>query len=76
VDFVSYERRVVVELDGAQHLDSREDRARDSWLRQEGFKVLRFWNKDVLQNVEGVAARILEEVAPPPQPSPAQGGGG
>jgi very-short-patch-repair endonuclease len=75
LDFVSFEQRVVIEVDGEQHLDSREDAIRDSWLRQQGFKVLHFWNKDVLATPEGIMATIQAELSPPPQPSPAKGGG-
>ncbi len=59
VDFMSYERSIVIELDGGQHAtDQERDGRRDEWLRTEGFKVLRFWNNDVLGNLEGV----LEEI--------------
>lgn len=65
VDFVSLEWRLVVEVDGAQHLDSERDRVRDAALAARGFRVLRFWNHEVLRNPIGVMEVIqeaLEEV--------------
>lgn len=58
VDFVCYEKALIVEADGSQHLDSESDRVRDAWLKGEGFRVLRFWNSDILQNTEGVLETI------------------
>jgi len=52
-----------IELDGDQHgfpLEKNQDLERESWLRKEGFKVLRFWNNEVLQNLEGVLDTIIE----------------
>ena len=66
VDFVWFEARLVVEVDGGQHNESVADEARDEWLASQGFVVLRFWNNDVLQNIEGVLARILETMPPSP----------
>ncbi len=60
VDFVCYERRLIVELDGGQHAESTEDAARDAWLEREGFSVLRVWNNEVLENIEGVLQAIGE----------------
>ena len=55
VDFVCYENRIVVELDGSQHAMRREeDQARDQWLSEQGFKVLRFLDNEVLTNIDGV----------------------
>jgi very-short-patch-repair endonuclease len=65
VDFVSLEKRIVVEVDGSQHSeDKREERdnERTAWLQDEGYRVLRFWNNDVLQNTEGVLERIMDEL--------------
>ena len=59
-DFVSYEHKIVVEADGGQHVDSEHDRVRDSDLAARGFRVLRFWNNDILTNTNGVLERILE----------------
>jgi len=60
VDFVCLEKRVIVELDGSQHLDSPTDAEREAWLRSQGFHVLRFWNDDVVRGTEDVLAAILE----------------
>jgi very-short-patch-repair endonuclease len=60
-DFLSYSRRLVVELDGGQHADSLSDRRRDAWLRAQGFRVVRFWNADVLRNIDGVMTVPLDE---------------
>ena len=55
VDFVSFEKRIVIELDGGQHAENLEyDKQRNACLRANGFIVLRFWNNDVIQNTEGV----------------------
>lgn len=55
VDFVSFSKRLIIELDGSQHLEARVyDSQRDACLRSNGFKVLRFWNNDVIENIEGV----------------------
>ncbi|MEK7617841.1 MAG: DUF559 domain-containing protein [Patescibacteria group bacterium] len=58
-DFVCLEKKLAIELDGSQHLNLKSDELRDSWLRQEGFTVLRFWDNEVLQNIEGVMEKIL-----------------
>ena len=57
-DFVCFERRLVVEVDGGQHTDDTGDVKRTSWLESQGFRVLRFWNNEVLENREGVLERI------------------
>lgn len=65
VDFVSLESKLIVELDGGQHDEKsvrRNDERRTRWLENEGYRVLRFWNNDVLTNLEGVWLRILEEL--------------
>ena len=55
VDFVSFEKMIVIELDGGQHARQKEqDASRDCWLKLEGFTVLRFWNNEVFENLEGV----------------------
>src|SRR5215217_1724795 len=47
VDFICFERRLIVEADGSQHAESADDVRRDTFLRSEGFSVLRFWNHDI-----------------------------
>ncbi len=70
-DFVCFEARLVVELDGGQHADAMEqDACRDAWLSGQGFRVLRFWNNEVLDNLDGVLTKILEELSVSPSPQP------
>jgi very-short-patch-repair endonuclease len=49
VDFVCFEKNLVIEVDGGQHADNETDRLRTRWLENQGFRVLRFWNNDVLK---------------------------
>jgi very-short-patch-repair endonuclease len=83
-DFLCYGARLVVEVDGSQHADSTRDQYRDRWFKENGFRVMRFWNNEVLGNLEGVLTAILAELggAPPHparaargRPSPAGGEG-
>ncbi len=53
-DFVCFEARLVIEVDGGQHADSVRDKYRDRWFAANGFRVLGFWNSDVLSNLEDV----------------------
>src|SRR5215471_20972952 len=87
VDFVCRAQRVVIEVDGGQHATDPRDAVRDAWLSDRGYRVLRFWNNDVLANTEGVleavAASLSDAVsgtarggAPSPRPSPPEGGEG
>jgi very-short-patch-repair endonuclease len=80
VDFVCVERRLIVELDGGQHAEQvGYDQDRDAWLRSQGYTVLRFWNNDVMQQLEGVLERIrlsLSAASLSPNPSPTCGRGG
>jgi len=62
VDFVCFESKVIVELDGGQHHGNEEDKLRDAWLQNEGFSVLRFWNNDVLSNTDGVIESVLRTI--------------
>ena len=60
-DFVSFEKKLIIEVDGSQHATrsrSKEDATRTSWLESQGFRVIRFWDNDVLQNLEGVFSEI------------------
>lgn len=61
-DFLCADARLIVELDGGQHT-TEVDAVRTAWLEAQGFRVIRFWNNDVLSNVEGVLIRISEELA-------------
>ena len=49
LDFVCFERRLIIEIDGSQHLDSNRDERRDVVLASDGFQIIRYWNNDVLQ---------------------------
>jgi very-short-patch-repair endonuclease len=62
-DFVCFEARLVIEIDGSQHAESSTDKRRDRWFVANKFQVLRFWNNDVLSNLEGVATVIAETLA-------------
>ena len=76
VDFVCFGARLIVEADGSQHAENLGDKARDEYLKSERFRVLRFWNNDILANPEGVLTAILAVLEPPfPNPSPARGEG-
>ena len=59
-DFVTFEHKVIVEADGSQHADSERDKARDVDLATRGFRVLRFWNNDILARPEAVLEQILD----------------
>jgi very-short-patch-repair endonuclease len=76
-DFVCHALKLVIEVDGGQPSGSVTDARRDKWMAREGYKVLRFWNNEVLGNLAGVLDRIGREIAaaPPPQPSPTRGEG-
>jgi very-short-patch-repair endonuclease len=86
VDFVRHEHRLIIELDGGQHANEREahhDQMRQAWLNTKGYRVLRFWNFDVLRHRESVLETIIETIAqslPPsrsakPTDLPLKGGG-
>ncbi len=79
VDFVCLPARLVIEVDGGQHAEQAErDRMRTAWLESQGFRVIRFWNNEVLGNVEGVLHVIGEHLSPesPPPPAPSREGRG
>jgi very-short-patch-repair endonuclease len=58
-DFVCRDQKLVIEVDGGQHADNAKDVRRDAFLRADGYRVLRFWNTDVLSNLDGVLTTIL-----------------
>ena len=75
-DFASHRARLVIEIDGGQHSDE-VDAPRTAIIENDGYRVVRFWNNDVLANIDGVATlltKALDETSPPPNP-PHQGGG-
>lgn len=65
VDFLCFEKRLVIELDGGQH-SPEIDAARTAYLESKGFLVMRFWNNDVFQNIEGVLETISMHLTIPP----------
>jgi very-short-patch-repair endonuclease len=66
VDFVCLEKRLIIEVDGGQHADSVYDDSRTAWLEDQGFKVIRFWNNDVLKEMDAVLEVIRMALSPPP----------
>lgn len=81
VDFVAFDHRLVIELDGGQHAEPGQaayDRQRTAFLEGQGLRVLRFWNNEVLTNTAGVLERIgaalQSDHASPPPPAPSIGG--
>ncbi len=71
VDFICFEHKLIIELDGGQHAENARDRARDAWLTSEGYRVIRFWNNDVLKRTSAVLEQIanafeLPEATPLP----------
>jgi very-short-patch-repair endonuclease len=79
-DFASHQLKIIIEVDGGQHAGSAADERRTSYLASEGYRVLRFWNNDVIENMSGVLSTIdtaiNAERPPTPDPSPPQAGGG
>ncbi len=63
-DFACLEAGLIIEVDGGQHLESAGDKRRDAWFSTQGFRVLRFWDDDVLLRIDEVTAAILEVLAP------------
>jgi very-short-patch-repair endonuclease len=81
IDFACLKQRLLIEADGGQHNDDvhkKQDSDRDAWLAGEGYRVIRFWNHDVLADTDAVLEVIwralYQRPEPPPLPSP-QGGG-
>ena len=71
VDFVCFERRLIVEIDGGQHADNvAEDQGRSIWLQDQGFRVLRFWNNEVTERRDDVLESIIRALREYPSPQP------
>lgn len=71
VDFVCQQTRLVIELDGGQHQEQENaDALRTAFLISQGYRVSRFWNNEVMANLDGVLQQILELLAETPHPSP------
>jgi 2-isopropylmalate synthase len=60
-DFVHHRAKLVIEVDGGQHADNGRDRTRDAWFEAQGYRVIRFWNNEVLGNTEAVVTTIIAE---------------
>ena len=76
VDFVCLEQKLIIELDGGQHAEQIEyDKTRTNFLESEGYEVLRFWNNQVLHELEGVleVIRIKTTLSPTPLPQAGEG---
>lgn len=61
VDFICFERKLIIELDGGQHnedVNKAKDTTRTEWLQKEGYQVLRFWDNEVFINLEGVLEKV------------------
>ena len=70
-DFACHAKRLIIELDGGQHAEevqSQRDAKRDAYLRSNGYRVLRFWNNDVMHNIEGVLEVIAKAISAPVPP--------
>jgi len=65
LDFVCFERRIVIEIDGSQHASSGRDTAREAVLMAEGFRIARYWNNDLLLQSSAVLEDILAKLAEP-----------
>ncbi len=77
VDFASHGLKLVIELDGGQHAERTElDAKRTRFLEREGYRVLRFWNNDVMQNIDGVLEVIQSFILATPTPTPPHKGEG
>ena len=74
VDFACVEKKVVIELDGGQHSENLEsDAKRSKYLQKHGYRIVRFWNNEVLKEGESILNEILSylnDSSPSPQPSP------
>jgi len=70
-DFLSYEARMIIEVDGRQHAESSRDARRDRWFAENSFRVLHFWN-DVLSSLDGVLTLVAEALRAPPQAGQAE----
>ncbi|HET7850411.1 MAG TPA: endonuclease domain-containing protein [Pseudolabrys sp.] len=68
VDFVSFRLHLIIEADGSQHVENARDKSRDEDLARRGFRVLRFWNNDILARTGAVAERIAEAIENSPSP--------
>jgi len=70
------EKRLIIEVDGGQHAKNAHDQTRDQWLLEHNYRVLRFWNNEIMCNMDGVLQTIADAMRAeaPPHPVPASGG--
>lgn len=67
VDFICKEAKIIIEVDGGQHNEPENieyDKTRTEYLNNLGYKVVRFWNNEIYENIEGVVLRLKEEINP------------
>jgi very-short-patch-repair endonuclease len=75
-DFACHRHKLIIEVDGSGHAKTRQaafDAERTAFLRSRGYRVLRFWNNEVLQQIDGVMSAVFEalrDAEPPPTPDP------
>src|SRR5579875_2076508 len=75
-DFVCFEKKLIIELDGGQHAEQiTEDATRTAWFIGQGFTVVRFWNHQVLEELDSVLEAIWRVVVSSPHPNPPPQGG-
>ncbi|MBN1283205.1 MAG: endonuclease domain-containing protein [Proteobacteria bacterium] len=61
VDFICYEKKLIIECDGGHHLENAKDLSRDQWFSSQGYRVLRYWNSDILLNPMDVLESVHRE---------------
>jgi len=77
VDFASHKAKLVIEIDGSQHSEQvAADTERTRFLEAQGYRVVRFWNNEVLTNMDGVLEAIQQALTTTPTPDPSPQGGG
>jgi very-short-patch-repair endonuclease len=75
-DFACVEARLIVEADGGQHADNESDLKRTVFMEKRGWRVLRFWNNEILESTDYVIETIAAALGPHPNPPPLRGRGG
>jgi very-short-patch-repair endonuclease len=68
LDFVCFEKRLIIEIDGSQHAESERDVKREAILTAQGFRIARYWNNEVLQQPAAVLEDVLAKLAEPIEP--------
>lgn len=77
VDFVNFETKLIIELDGGQHATQKDkDNKRDNWFEQQGFEILRFWDNEIFENLQGVLEHVRSRLLAPSPTPPTRGGVG